>query len=84
MASLDVVPTVVYPIPVEISNGYLIWDRIYYGWLFISSKNKLVQCNSGVWRSRDCQGFSEVFISTELPNSELTSIHTADLPHLLL
>ena len=31
-----------------------------------------------------CQGFSELFVSTELPNNELTSIHTPDLPHLLL
>ena len=32
----------------------------------------------------NCQGFSELFVSTELPNNELTSIHTRDLPHLLL
>ena len=30
------------------------------------------------------QGFSELFVPTELPNNELTSIHTPDLPHLLL
>ena len=30
------------------------------------------------------QGFSELFVSTELPNNELTSIQTPDLPHLLL
>ena len=43
MASWDVALTVVYPIPDRISNGYLIRDRIYYGRLFIGSKNKLVQ-----------------------------------------
>ena len=43
MASWDVALTVVYPIPDRISDGYLTWDRIYYGWLFIGSKNKLVQ-----------------------------------------
>ena len=37
------VPTVVYPIPDNISDGYSIRDRIYYGRLFIGSKNKLVQ-----------------------------------------
>ena len=34
-----------------------------------------------------CQGidsFYELFVSTKLPNNELTSIHTHDLPHLLL
>ena len=36
------VPMVVYPIPDNISDGYSIWDRIYYGRLFIGSKNKLV------------------------------------------
>ena len=53
MASWDVVLIVVYPIPDRISDGYLIWDRIYYGRLFISSKNKLVQWNTlahlGIW-----------------------------------
>ena len=43
MASWDVALTVVYPILVEISDGYLIRDRIYYGRLFIGSKSKLVQ-----------------------------------------
>ena len=37
--------TIVYPIPVEISDRYLIQDRIYYSRLFIGSKNKLVQRN---------------------------------------
>ena len=46
MVSWHVVPTVVYPIPDRISDGYLIWDRIYYGQLFISNKNKLVQWTS--------------------------------------
>ena len=31
-----------------------------------------------------CQGFGELFISTELPNNEFTSIHTHNLPHLFL
>ena len=31
----DEKPTVVYPIPDEISIGYYIWDRIYYSWRHI-------------------------------------------------
>ena len=36
-------PTMVYPIPDRISSRCSILDRIYYGRLFIGSKNKLVQ-----------------------------------------
>ena len=36
-----------------------------------------------------CQGLNcivirELFVTTELPNDELSGIHTPDLPHLLL
>ena len=37
----------------------------------------------------DCQGLNcivihEIFVTTELPNDELSGIHTPDLPHLFL
>ena len=43
-----------------------------------------VSLQYGIFRDGECQGFYELFVSTELPNNELTSIHTHDLPHLLL
>ena len=43
-----------------------------------------VQILFEITKQKGCQEFSELFISTELPNNELTSIHTRDLPHLLL
>ena len=32
----------------------------------------------------NCIVIRELFITTELPNDELSDIHTPDLPHLLL
>ena len=52
-------PTIVYTIPDRISDGYLIQDRVYYGRLFISSKNKLVQHDSmflTILSMSDCHG----------------------------
>ena len=46
------------------------------------SKKKL--WNSLEEKVKYCQGFSELFVSTELPNDELTSVHTPHLSHLLL